>query len=252
MRGLEGKVAIVTASTAGIGLATARRLAQEGARVMLSSRKQQNVDAAVAELRKEGLDVRGCVCHVSNSEHRQALVAATLKAFGGLDILVSNAAVNPSTGPIVEQPDGVIDKILDVNVKAAIQLVREAAPHLRRGGAIVFVASQLALQPAPPLGIYGVSKTALLGLTKGLALELGPEGVRVNSVLPGTIPTHFASALMDNGMGEAMRAATPLGRLGTPEEVASVVAFLVSADAAFVTGENVVVNGGCTQMASRL
>lgn len=252
MRGLEGKAAIVTASTAGIGFEIARRLAQEGARIMISSRKQRNVDATVAALAKEGLTVSGCVCHVGNQEQRKALVSATIQAFGQLDILVSNAAVNPATGPIVEQSDAVIDKIFDVNVKAAIQLVREAVPFLRPGGSIVFVSSQLALQPAPPLGIYGVSKTALLGLTKALALELGPSNIRVNSVLPGTIPTNFAAALVESGMAETMRSATPLGRLGTAAEVASAVTFLASDDAAFVTGENMVVNGGCTLLASRL
>eukprot|EP00192_Tetraselmis_astigmatica_P018594 CAMPEP_0117688734 /NCGR_PEP_ID=MMETSP0804-20121206/24027_1 /TAXON_ID=1074897 /ORGANISM="Tetraselmis astigmatica, Strain CCMP880" /LENGTH=251 /DNA_ID=CAMNT_0005501285 /DNA_START=173 /DNA_END=924 /DNA_ORIENTATION=+ len=251
MRDLNGKVAIVTASTSGIGLAIVRRLGQEGVKVMLSSRKQKNVDGAVASLRGEGLEVTGCVCHVGTAEHRKTLVSRTLEAYGQVDILVSNAAVNPATGAITEQSESVIDKILNVNIKAAILLVQEVSPHLREGSSIVFVSSQMGLQPAPPLGIYGVSKTALLGLTKALALEMGPTGVRVNSVLPGIVPTHFAGTLIESGLGEAMRAATPLGRLGRPEDIAAVVAFLASSDSGFVTGENHLINGGCTMMTSR-
>mmetsp|Transcript_8908 Transcript_8908/g.21479 ORF Transcript_8908/g.21479 Transcript_8908/m.21479 type:complete len:253 (+) Transcript_8908:58-816(+) len=252
MKGLSGKVAIVTASTAGIGLAIARRLSIEGAHVVISSRKQVNVDKAIEQLREEGLRVEGRLCHVGDQQQRKGLISSTVQKYGRLDIVVSNAAVNPSVGLIAEQTDEVIDKIFDVNVKSAIQLVREAIPYLTAGGSFVFVSSQMALQPSPPLGVYGVSKTALLGLTKALALELGPNGIRVNSVLPGVVPTHFASAIMESGTGEAMRAATPLGRLGTPEDIASAVAFLASEDAGFITGENLLVNGGCTMLCSRL
>eukprot|EP00897_Mesotaenium_endlicherianum_P002709 jgi/Mesen1/2466/ME000158S01660 len=233
LRRMEGKVVIVTASTAGIGLAVARRLGREGAKVVISSRKQKNVDDAVALLKGDGSEATGVVCH--------------------------------------------IDKIFDINVKAAIYLVRDAAPHMPAGSAVVFVASIAAFQPFTPLGVYGVSKTALLGLAKpaakkrsegdeahatrqlcasgwmlgeqGLAVEMGPD-VRVNCVAPGIVPTHFADALVSNPASkEMMEEKTALKRLGTPEDMAAAVAFLVSGDAAYITGETLVVSGG---MQSRL
>ncbi|GLC38050.1 hypothetical protein PLESTB_000442300 [Pleodorina starrii] len=249
---LEGKVALVTAATAGIGLATAERLAQEGASVFICSRKQSNVDETVAALRGRGLQVAGCACHVGSAEQRKRLVQQCVQVYGGLDILVSNAAVNPGAGPLSETPPDVIDKILDINIKAAVLLVQEALPHLlkRPGASIVLVSSVTAFNPPEPIAMYAVSKTALLGLTKGLAAELGPQGVRVNCVAPGIVPTKFSAALVQTPELAAQQAgATALKRLGLPAEQAAAVAFLVSPDAAYVTGETLVVSGG---MHSRL
>ncbi|GFR40523.1 hypothetical protein Agub_g1092 [Astrephomene gubernaculifera] len=249
---LVGKVALVTAATAGIGLATAERLAQEGASVFICSRKQSNVDETVAALRSRGLEVAGCACHVGSAEQRRQLVEQCVKRYGGLDMLVSNAAVNPGAGPLAETPPDVIDKILDINIKSAVLLVQEALPHLLRrpGASIVFVSSVTAFNPAAPIAMYAVSKTALLGLTKGLAAELGPRGVRVNCVAPGIVPTKFSAALVQTPELAARQAeGTLLRRLGRPQEQAAAVAFLVSPDAAYVTGETLVVAGG---MQSRL
>ncbi|PNH09405.1 Dehydrogenase/reductase SDR family member 4 [Tetrabaena socialis] len=251
-RRLEGKVALVTAATAGIGLATAERLAEEGASVFICSRKQDNVDDAVKALRAKGLEVAGCACHVGSHEQRQRLVEQCVQKYGGLDVLVSNAAVNPGAGPISETTPDVVDKVLDINIKAAVLLVKEALPHLLRrpGSSIIFVSSVTAFNPPEPIGMYAVSKTALLGLTKGLAAELGPRGVRVNCVAPGIVPTKFSAALVDTPELAAQQAETTmLKRLGRPSEQAAAIAFLASPDAAYITGETLVVAGG---MHSRL
>ncbi|KAL4458338.1 hypothetical protein ABPG75_013203 [Micractinium tetrahymenae] len=249
-RRLEGKVAVVTASTAGIGLGIVRRLASEGARVVVSSRKQQNVDETVQQLRAEGLQVAGTACHVGDGAAIKRLVQFAIDTYGRLDILVSNAAVNPAAGPILTMEDSAIQKIVDINIVSAVLLAKAAVPHMSRGAAILFVSSYTAFNPAPPIAMYAVSKTALLGLTKALAEELGPDGIRVNCIAPGIVPTKFASALVASPeLEELNKSRTLLGRLGTPGDMAAAAAFLVSDDASYVTGETIVVAGG---MQSRL
>ncbi|KAI8475439.1 MAG: hypothetical protein J3K34DRAFT_404955 [Monoraphidium minutum] len=243
---LVGKVALVTAATAGIGLGIARRLGQEGARVFICSRKQSNVDETVALLRSEGIDVAGCACHVGSEEQRRQLVERAVQAYGPcIDVLISNAAVNPTAGPLLSTPLPAVDKILDINVKAALGLVQVAAPHMRSGGSVVVISSVTAYSPPFPIAAYAVSKTALLGLVKGLAAEMGPAGIRVNGVAPGIVPTKFSQALVaDPALEAAQIEATALKRLGTPEDIAGAVAFLASPDGAYVTGETLVVAGG--------
>ncbi|XP_060150621.1 dehydrogenase/reductase SDR family member 4 isoform X3 [Globicephala melas] len=191
---LENKVALVTASTDGIGFAIARRLAQDGAHVVVSSRKQQNVDRAVAMLRGEGLSVTGTVCHVGKGEDRERLVATAVNLHGGVDILVSNAAVMPFFGNLMDVTEEVWDKILDINVKATALITKAVVPEMekRGGGSVVIVASVGAYRPFPGLGPYNVSKTALLGLTKNLAVELAQSNIRVNCLAPGLIKTSFS------------------------------------------------------------
>lgn len=244
---LQGKVALVTASTEGIGLAIARRLGQDGARVLLSSRKQQNVDRAVQDLRKEGIEVEGTVCHVGNKEDRQRLIETAVQRFGGVDILVSNAAVNPFAGSILESNEEVWDKILDVNVKATFLLVKLVVPKMqeRGGGSIVIVSSVAGFTPFPSLGPYSVSKTALLGLTKALAPELSPLNIRVNCLAPGLIRTKFSSALWKNeAVCEHLMSTLGISRIGQPDDCAGAVSFLCSPDASYITGETIVVSGG--------
>uniref|UniRef100_A0A8D1AQQ9 Dehydrogenase/reductase (SDR family) member 4 n=1 Tax=Sus scrofa TaxID=9823 RepID=A0A8D1AQQ9_PIG len=191
---LENKVALVTASTDGIGLAIARRLAQDGAHVVVSSRKQENVDRTVATLQGEGLSVTGTVCHVGKAEDRERLVAMAVNLHGGVDILVSNAAVNPFFGNIIDATEEVWDKILHVNVKATVLMTKAVVPEMekRGGGSVLIVSSVGAYHPFPNLGPYNVSKTALLGLTKNLAVELAPRNIRVNCLAPGLIKTNFS------------------------------------------------------------
>lgn len=194
---LEGKVCIVTASTEGIGLAIAKRLGAEGGKVVVSSRKQANVDEAVKLLQDQGATVHGVACHVGNAGDRKKLFDETIKCFGGLDILVSNAAVNPEVGQVLDASEQAWDKIFDINVKSSFLLAKEAKPLLvkRGGGAVVFMSSIGGYQPFEELGAYSVSKTALFGLTKAAALDLVRENIRVNCVAPGIIETKFSASV---------------------------------------------------------
>eukprot|EP00127_Corallochytrium_limacisporum_P001141 Clim_evm4s42 gene=Clim_evmTU4s42 len=246
-RRLEGKVAVVTAATAGIGLAIAERLGQEGAHVYISSRKQENVDEKLAELRGMGLSVDGQVCHVGKKEHRIDLINNVVQKYGKIDVLVNNAAANPAFGPMMNTTEEQWEKIFDTNCKAAFFLTKEARPHMPKGSSITFVASIAGYQPLEGLGPYSVSKTALLGLVKALGIELAPEGIRVNGIAPGVIKTNFSEKLWDGSdseLTEKNMSSTPIRRFGLPSEMASVAAFLASDDAAYVTCETIVAAGG--------
>ncbi|NP_956861.2 dehydrogenase/reductase SDR family member 4 [Danio rerio] len=249
---LSGKVAIVTASTDGIGLAAAEALGQRGAHVVVSSRRQTNVDKAVSLLRSKNIKVIGTTCNVGKAEDREKLINMTVEQCGGVDILVSNAAVNPFFGNILDSTEEVWDKILGVNVKASFLLTKMVVPHIekRGGGSVVIVSSVAGYQPMPALGPYSVSKTALLGLTRALAPELAQSNIRVNCVAPGIIKTRFSSALWENeGVLEEFLKQTSIKRLGQPEEIGGVIAFLCSDEASYITGETITVTGG---MNSRL
>ncbi|XP_076843452.1 dehydrogenase/reductase SDR family member 4-like isoform X2 [Brachyhypopomus gauderio] len=191
---LSGKVAIVTASTDGIGFAAAQALGKRGAHVIVSSRRQGNVDKAVSLLRNDNIEVTGTTCNVGNTEEREKLVKMAVEQCGGIDILVANAAVN-LFGNILESTDEIWSKILDVNVKATFLLTKQVVPHMekRGGGSVVIVSSVAGYQPIQGLGAYNVSKTALLGLTQALAPELAQSNIRVNGVAPGIIKTRFSS-----------------------------------------------------------
>ncbi|XP_049653549.1 dehydrogenase/reductase SDR family member 4-like [Accipiter gentilis] len=244
---LAGKVAVVTAATHGIGLAMAAGLAEAGARVVLSSRRDPHVAAAVGQLRGRGLEVSGVVCHVGQPHSRQRLIEKALETYGAIDILVSNAAVSPVFGSALDADEAAWEKIFQVNVTAAAMLIKLVVPHMekRGGGAIVLVSSLAGYTPFPALGPYSVSKAALLGLVKALAPELRPRRVRLNAVAPGLIRTRFSAALWeDEATRERVMGAMGIDRLGTPSEVAEVVTFLCSPAAAYVVGETVVVAGG--------
>lgn len=244
---LAGKVAIVTASTDGIGLATAQALGKKGAHVVVSSRRQANVDRAVALLQSQDIQVTGTTCNVGIGEDREKLVELTLQKYGGIDILVSNAAVNPFFGNTLDSTEEVWDKILSINVKAAFLLTKLVVPHMekRGGGNVVFVSSIAGYQPMAGLGPYSVSKTALLGLTRVLAPELAATNIRVNCVAPGIIKTRFSSALWQNeDIMEEFNRQLSIKRAGNPSEIGGVVAFLCSEEASYITGETITVTGG--------
>ncbi|KAL2630230.1 hypothetical protein R1flu_014916 [Riccia fluitans] len=249
-RRLEGKVAVITASTQGIGYGIAERLGLEGASVVISSRKQKNVDGAVEQLKAKGIDATGMACHVNNAEQRKNLIKSTVDKYGRIDILVSNAAANPTMDPIARMSEANLDKLWDTNVKAGILIAQESVPHMNKGSSIVFISSITGYHPlGDGLQMYAVTKTALLGLTKALAAELAPE-IRVNCVCPGIVPTHFGDFLVrDEEVKREMENKTLVGRLGTTGDMGAAVAYLVSEDASYVTGENLVVAGG---MSSRL
>uniref|UniRef100_A0A2K6EM29 Dehydrogenase/reductase 2 n=1 Tax=Propithecus coquereli TaxID=379532 RepID=A0A2K6EM29_PROCO len=219
---LANRVAVVTGSTDGIGLAIARRLAQDGAHVVVSSRKQQNVDRAVAMLQGEGLSVTGTVCHVGKAEDRERLVAKALEHSGSVDFLVCNAGVNPLVGSTL----GASEKVWD------------------KKGAVILISSIAAYIPHVELGAYNVSKTALLGLTRTLSLELAPRNIRVNCLVPGIIDTDFSKVLHKNkALWTSLNENLGLQRIGQPEDCAGLVSFLCSSDASYISGENIAVAG---------
>ncbi|KAG8509379.1 Dehydrogenase/reductase SDR family member 2, mitochondrial [Galemys pyrenaicus] len=246
-RALADKVAVVTGSTKGISFAIARRLAQDGAHMVVSSRKQQNVDRAVAALQGEGLSVTGTVCHVGKAEDRERLVATALEPCGSVDFLVSVAGVNPFVGSTLGACEKVWDKVLHVNVKAPALLLSQLLPYMenRGGSSVVLVSSMVAYVPVPTLGVYNTSKTALLGLCKSLAVELAPKGVRVNCLVPGLVNTDFVQVV--SIIGSSCSPFPPLvsHELGGPEECAGIVSFLCSPHASYITGENIVTWARC-------
>ncbi|XP_052232957.1 dehydrogenase/reductase SDR family member 4-like isoform X1 [Dreissena polymorpha] len=232
-----------------IGFAIAERLASEGACVMVSSRKHQNVDGAVRELKDKGYyHVSGMVCHVANKEHRSRMIEKTVEEFGGIDFLVSNAAVNPIFGPILDSTEEAWDKIFDVNVKSTFFLVKEVVPYMvkRGGGSIVIVSSQGGYTPSQLMGAYSVSKTALLGLVKALVPQLTQMNIRVNAIAPGVIKTRFSEKLWkgNNEISDNYLNTIPLRRFAEAYECAGAVSFLLSDDASYVTGETVAISGG--------
>lgn len=238
----------MTASTDGIGLAIAERLATDGASVMISSRKQQNVDKTVSALRAKGLTVSGVVCHVADKDHRTNMIEKTVRDFGGIDLLVSNAAVNPVFGPILDVTEKAWDKIFDVNVTSTFFLVKEVVPYMekRGGGSIVLVSSQGGYAPSEFMGPYSVSKTALLGLTKALVPQLSRMNIRVNCIAPAVIKTRFSEALWNNKLSQTYKDNIPMKRFGEADECAGIVSFLLSSDASYITGETVVIAGGAS------
>ncbi len=239
----EGQVALVTGASRGIGLAVAQRLVAEGARVCITARRQPALEEAVAEL--GGPDHAIFSAGGSDDpEHRQAAVQATLDAFGRLDVLVNNTGINPAYGSLLELEDGLARKMFDVNVLSALGFTRLAcqAGLAEHGGAVVNIASVAGLGASPGIGFYGITKAALINLTRQLAVELAPR-VRVNAVAPAVVKTKFAEALYAED--EAAAAANYLlGRLGEPADIGAVVAYLASADAAWTTGQTLVVDGG--------
>jgi NAD(P)-dependent dehydrogenase (short-subunit alcohol dehydrogenase family) len=242
---LAGRAAIVTGASRGIGLAIAAELVRRGARVCVTARHPEPLAEAVTEL--GGHDMAIAVPGRSDdSDHQDEAVARTLDAFGRVDMLVNNTGINPVYGPIVDTDPGAAAKILAVNVLAPLawtSRVREAWMG-EHGGSIVNVASVAGLRASPGIGMYGVSKAALIRLTVELAAELGPR-IRVNAVAPAVVKTRFATALYE-GREEQVSAAYPLKRLGVPQDIAGAVAFLLSDDASWITGQTLVLDGGVT------
>ncbi|XP_011495704.1 PREDICTED: dehydrogenase/reductase SDR family member 4 [Ceratosolen solmsi marchali] len=244
---LEEKVAIVTASSQGIGFAVAQRLAQEGAKVIICSRKEANVNSAVDKLKTKGYEVSGITCHVGVDEDRKKLLNEAISKYGGLDILVLNAAVNPSIGPVLECSEAVWDKIFEINVKSTFLMMKESLPLLKKSKSpsIIIMSSIAGYQPFDMLGVYSISKTTLLSLCKITAQELARDGIRVNCIAPGVIKTKFSNFLHNSEAASEMIIATiPMQRFGIPEEIGSVAAFLASSDASYITGETIVAGGG--------
>ncbi|KQY47338.1 SDR family oxidoreductase [Cellulomonas sp. Root137] len=248
MRRFEGRVALITGASRGIGLAVAERLVTEGATVVITGRKPESLEQAVARLDTiaQGHAV-GVAGQADDEDHRADVFALVRDRFGGLDHLVNNAGINPAYGPALEIESSVVRKILEVNVVAALDWTRSAVEAgLRRS--IVNTGSVAGLSASPGVAFYGVSKAALLNLTQQLAVELAP-GIRVNAVAPAVVRTRLAQALYEGDREAALAAVYPLGRIGEPEDVAGPVAFLLSDDAAWITGHTLTIDGGASAVA---
>lgn len=241
----EGRTAIVTGASRGIGLGIAQRIVDEGGRVCLTARNDEALQEAVIHL--GGPDVAiGVAGKGDDAEHQDDAVARTLEAFGSVDHLVNNTGINPVYGRMIDIDLAAAHKIFAVNVLSALAWTQKVfhAWMDEHGGTVVNVASVAGLKPAPGIGFYGASKAMLLHVTEELAVELGPD-VRVNAVSPAVVKTRFATALYE-GREDEVAAAYPLKRLGVPSDIGSVVAFLLSEESGWMTGQNLVVDGGLT------
>lgn len=249
-RSLDGRVAVVTGASRGIGLGIARELVARGARVCITARGADALADAVKELggSDHALAVAG---KADDPQHQEETVDRVMETFGRLDLLVNNTGINPAFGPLTDIDESVARKIMDVNVLAALGWSRravEAGLGADLQGAIVNIASVAGLRPSPGIAYYGVSKSALIGLTVQLAAELAPR-VRVNAVAPAVVRTKFATALYADDEAKAA-AGYPLGRLGEPDDVAALVAFLASPESSWITGQCVTLDGGAGLRAS--
>ncbi len=246
---LSDKVAVVTGASKGIGEAIAEIYGAAGARVVVSSRKLDAVNQVADSINKKGGVAKAIACHMGDAADITRLVEETIAAFGTIDIIVNNAAANPAFGPVVETDAGVFDKIMNVNVKGPFELAKKAYPFMKqkKSGSIINISSIGGLRPEPGLGIYSVSKAALISLTKVLAKEWGEDNIRANVVCPGLIKTKFSEALWSNDkIMHTMMKMLPIKRVGTPEEIAALALYLAADESAYCTGSVFTADGGFT------
>ena len=246
---MKGRTALITGSSRGIGRAIAERMAQAGARVVVSSRKLDACEEVVAAIRKAGGEAVAIPCNISNKEELQQLVARSKEAFGKIDVLVCNAAVNPHYGTTQDIPDSAFQKVIDCNIRSNHWLCQMVVPEMaaRGDGAVIIVSSIGGLKGSSSLGTYGLSKAADMALARNLAVEWGPKNVRVNCIAPGLVRTDFARALWENpATYEQAIQRYPLRRIGEPDEIAGAAIFLASAAGSFMTGQTLVIDGGAT------
>jgi NAD(P)-dependent dehydrogenase (short-subunit alcohol dehydrogenase family) len=246
---LTGKVAIVTGSTKGIGLAIATRMAEHGATVVISSRKPDACEAVAAGIRDNGGKAVAIPCHIGRKEDLRTLVDQTVAQCGGIDILVENAAVNPYLGPAAAMPDEAYERVMGSNVRSNWWLANMAIPHMvsRGGGSVIIISSIGGLRGSAQLGTYALSKAADMQLARNIAVEWGPKNIRANAIAPGLVRTDFARALWENPILYRKRTRdTPLQRIGEPDEIAGAAIFLASAAGSFTTGQTIVIDGGTT------
>jgi NAD(P)-dependent dehydrogenase (short-subunit alcohol dehydrogenase family) len=246
---LSGKVAVITGSTKGIGKAIAEALAAFGAKVVVSSRKQDACDKVAGEIQSAGGQALALACNISQKEQIEALLAGTRERWGRIDVLVCNAAVNPHFGPSLEIPDSAFEKVMAVNIESNHWLCQRVIPEMkqRRDGAVIIVSSIGGLRGSPVLGAYAISKAADMQMARNLAVECGPFNVRVNCIAPGLVRTDFARALWeDDERRKRTEASTPLRRIGEPADIAGAAVMLASRAGAWLTGQTIVVDGGVT------
>jgi NAD(P)-dependent dehydrogenase (short-subunit alcohol dehydrogenase family) len=246
---LRGQVAVITGSSKGIGRAAAEIMAALGAKVVISSRKGNVCEEVAAGIRKAGGEAIAIACNISRRDEIAGLVKGAIEKWGKIDTLVCNAAVNPYFGPLAGISDDAFDKIMSSNIKSNLWLCNLALPHMveQGGGSVVIVSSTGGLRGSAQLGAYGISKAADMQLTRSLAVEWSPKGVRINCVAPGLVKTDFARALWEDPERLKRTVSTaPLRRIGEPNEIGSVIAFLASNASSFMTGTVVIADGGVT------
>ena len=246
---LTGKIALVTGASRGIGEAIARLLAEQGAHVIVSSRKGADCETVVESIQSAGGSAEAIACNIGNMEDIDATFSAIRDNHGRLDILVNNAAANPYFGHILDTDLGAFNKTVEVNIRGYFFMSAEAGKMMKEqgGGCIVNTASINGLQPGPMQGIYSITKAAVINMTKAFAKECAPYGIRVNALLPGLTKTKFAGALFENEkIHQAALATIPMARHAEPEEMAGTVLYLVSDASSYTTGESIVVDGGFT------
>lgn len=244
---LEGKVAIVTGASKGIGEAIAQGLAAYGAKVVVSSRKQDAVDVTAAQIKEMGYEATGIAAHMGDMDQAIALAKQTVDTYGGIDIIVNNAATNPVFGPIENTEVGAVDKIMDVNLKGPFELAKAALPSMqeRGGGSIINISSIGGIKPEAQIGMYSVSKAAIISLTQAMAQDWGKHNIRANVICPGLIKTKFSEALWQNEkIANRFTAHLPLQRLGETEDLVGTAVFLASNASAYCTGATYTVDGG--------
>lgn len=248
MSRLNGKVAIVTGGSRGIGEGIATAFGREGARVVVASRKLEGLEPVAKKITDAGGECEAMACHTGKPEQVDELVQRTVERFGQVDILVNNAATNPYFGPMIDLDWGAWDKTFEVNLKGYFACARAVAKHLlerQAQGSIVSVSSVVGKMASPMQGIYGMTKAAVISMTRTLAMELGPQGIRVNAIAPGIVETRFSRALTENpGLKDMILQRTALKRVAQPEEIAGAAVYLASDESSYVTGEVLTVDGG--------
>jgi NAD(P)-dependent dehydrogenase (short-subunit alcohol dehydrogenase family) len=244
---LSGKVALVTGSSRGIGRAIAERLAEHGAKVVVSSRKLDACEEVVDGIRARGGEAIAHACNIGRKEELQGLVNAAIQKWGGIDSLICNAAINPYFGPMAEMADDAWDKIMASNVRSNFWLCNMVLPQMaeRGGGSIVIISSVAGLLGTAVIGAYGVSKAADMALARNICVEWGAKNIRANCIAPGLVRTDFAKALWENPkIYEQTVRIYPLKRIGEPDEIAGAAVFLASPAGTFITGQTIVIDGG--------
>jgi NAD(P)-dependent dehydrogenase (short-subunit alcohol dehydrogenase family) len=247
---LTGQVAVVTGSTKGIGRAIAEELARAGAKVVISSRRGDACEEVAAAIVKKGHEAIAIPCHIGRRGDCEALIAKTREKWGRIDTLVCNAAINPYYGPMTGLSDEVFNKVMETNVRSNLWLANLVRPEMaarRGGGSIIIVSSIGGLKGTEILGIYALSKAADMQLARNLAVEWGPDDIRVNCIAPGLVKTDFARALWeDPELRKGSEDRTALRRLGEPEDISGAAVFLASRAGRWITGQTIVIDGGRT------
>jgi NAD(P)-dependent dehydrogenase (short-subunit alcohol dehydrogenase family) len=246
---LDGKVAIVTGASKGIGEAIARALAQQGAKVVVASRKQESLDAVAADIRAQGHEATGISAHMGDMDQVRQLLEKTIAVYGGVDIIVNNAAINPVFGPLLQTDLKTFDKIMEVNVKGPMELCKMAHPVMKQrgGGSVIQISSIEGIRPGHGLGLYSVSKSTLIALSKVMAKEWGADNIRVNVICPGLVRTRFSEALTSNEkILQMIIKAQALPQVAVPEDIAGLALYLASPASAFCTGGVFTADGGYT------